>query len=116
MNKSISTYLLSNALLIFIPQNHPLNKNHILIQMLFHTFLLNSENAKNKDGKNVTIDYCHFSNKSLVYSSENNSPNKYLLKADNANDGTFSTNIHHFLLIKMKKCLYLYPKNQIDLI
>lgn len=54
--------------------------------MLFNTLLLNSENAKDKNKKNTTINSCHFNIESLTHSSDNNSFNKNLSKADNIID------------------------------
>lgn len=46
--------------------------------MPLNIFLLNPKNSKDKDGKNMSMNFCYFSNLLLVHFSKNNSCWKFI--------------------------------------
>lgn len=84
INKSTSIYQPSSTILTFVFYHLPLDKNFILIPILFNTLLLDFKTNKDKNKKNVAINFCHF--------SKNNFFNRNLSKANNDNNRIFSNN------------------------
>lgn len=58
---------------------------------------------QDKDGKNTTMNCCHFKNSSLACSNENNSFDKNLLEGDNAINEIFSNDKDEEILIPLSK-------------
>lgn len=65
--------------------------------------MLDPKNAKDKDKKNATVNFCHSSNLSLAFFSENNSSDGNLSKADNTIDKIFSNDQNKEVLILVSK-------------
>lgn len=72
--------------------------------MLFYTFLLNLKLCKNKNIKDVIMNFCYFSNLLLAYLRKNNSFDGNLLKVDDIINKIFSNDKNE------KKLMFIFKK------